>query len=393
MASTYLDLRGRAKAQALLDTAIADLESRPGLAIERARLHILRGRAAVAQRHPERAEVDIDAATRLLASLDGYALDAANLEALRIAVLAQRPGARGESERRREALMALMQSEDLAETSTFAGLLIDRAQERAFGNDYAGVSADMAQALAIARARFGPASPQALQTERDMVFYSVAGSNGAGDADTDRVLAAQHQTVAQSFGEKSLEFSDVLVFEGIVAGERDDMASARKLFEQSLAIVREHLGPDAEQVALASHNLGDAEIATGNPARALQLYTDALRIRLLHNAGGDDQPTTINRLQIARAECELGRYDAANAGFADARKRLAGRLSSTHSYLAVAASLQVDCLLRQHDTAAARALFDAEMTMPRREGLSRNDRDRVAATEQALAAAEKPARH
>jgi len=55
--------------------------------------------------------------------------------------------------------------------------------------------------------------------------------------------------------------------------------------------------------------------------------------------------------------------------------------------------LQVDCLLRQHDTAAARALFDAEMTAPRREGLSRNDRDRVAATEQALVSAEKATNH
>jgi serine/threonine-protein kinase len=393
MASTYLDLRGRTKAQELLDTAIADLESQPGLAIERARLHILRGRVAVAQRHAERAQVDIDAATRLLASLDRYALDEANLEALRIAVLAQQAGTRAEGDLRREALMAAMRSEDLADTPTFARLLIDRAQERAFGNDYAGVKADMAQALEIARARFGPASPQALQTERDMVFYSLTESNGAGDADTERVLAAQRRTVAQSFGEKSLEFSDVLVFEGIVAGERNDMALAHKYFEQSLAIVRERLGPDAEQVALGSHNLGDAEIATGNPARALELYKDALRIRLLHNAGRDDEPTTINRLQIARAECELGRYAAANAGFTDARKRLAERVAPTHAYLAVAASLQVDCLLRQHDTATARALFDAEMTTPRREALSQHDRDRVAATEQALAAAEKPARH
>jgi len=392
MASTYLDLRGRAKAQELLDTAIADLASQPGLAIERARLHILRGRVAVAQRHPEPAQADIDAATRLLASVQGYALDEANLEALRIAVLAQRPGARDEADRKREALMALMRSEDLADTPTFAGLLIDRAQERAFGNDYAGVRADMLQALTIVRARFGPVSPQALQTERDMVFYSLRGSNGAGDAETDRVLAAQHQTVAQSFGEKSLEFSDVLVFEGIVAGERGDMAFARKCFEQSLALVREHLGPDAEQVALASHNLGDAEIATGHPARALELYTDALRIRLLHNAGGGDQPTTINRLQIARAECELGRYEAANSGFADARKRLAERLAPAHAYLAVAASLQVDCLLRQQDTAAARALFDAEMTAPRRQALSQHDRERVAATEVALVAAEKAGR-
>ena len=288
--------------------------------------------------------------------------------------------------------MAQMRDQELADTPTFAGLLIDRAQERAFANDYAGVKTDMAQALTIARARFGPVSPQALQTERDMVFYSVAGSNGAGDADTDRVLAAQHQTVAQSFGEKSLEFSDVLVFEGIVAGERNDMALAHKYFEQSLAIVREHLGPDAEQVALGSHNLGDAEIAIGNPARALELYNDALRIRLLHNASSDDEPTTINRLQIARAECELGRYAAANAGFTDARKRLATRVAPSHAYLAVAASLQVDCLLRQHDTAGARALFDAEMTSARRAALSRHDRDRVAATEHALESAEKPPR-
>jgi len=353
----------------------------------------LRGRTAVARRHAELAQVDIDAATKLLASVHGYALEEANLEALRISVLAQRPGARGEADRKRDELMALMRSEDLADTPTFAGLLVDRAQERAFANDYAGVRADMAQALTIARARFGPVSPQALQTERDMVFYSLRGSNGTGDADTDRVLAAQHQTVAQSFGEKSLEFSDVLVFEGIVAGERDDMALARKYFEQSLAIVREHLGPDADQVALGSHNLGDAEIATGNPARALELYTDALRIRLLHNAAGDDEPTTINRLQIARAECQLGQYQSANSGFTDARKRLAERLAPTHAYLVVAASLQVDCLLRQHDTAAARALFDAEMTAPRREGLSRNDRDRVAATEQALVSAEKATNH
>jgi hypothetical protein len=369
MASTYLDLRGRAKAQELLDTAIADLESQPGLAIERARLHILRGRAAVAP--PERAEVDIDAATRLLASVRGYAIDEANLEALRIAVLAQRPGARGEAEHRREALMALMQGEDLADTSTFAGLLIDRAQERAFGNDYAGVKADMAQALAIARARFGPASPQALQTERAMVFYSVASTRRRRR--TDRVLAAQHQTVAQSFGEKSLEFSDVLVFEASSPANATTCIGAQ--------VFRAIAGDCARASRARCRTSGARKSQSrrcGNRHRQsgprLELYKDALRIRLLHNASRDDEPTTINRLQIARAECELGRYASANAGFTDARKQLAGRLAPTHAYLAVAASLQVDCLLRQHDTAAARALFHAEMT--RRGRLSRR-RDRA----------------
>jgi len=386
LASTYLDLHARAKAQALLDNALADLQAQPGFAIERVRLHILRGRAAAAQRHVDDAQADIDAATRLLASAPGLPLDEANLEALRITVLAQRQGARAEANRRREALLLAMQKQDLADTPTFATLLSARAQERAFGNDYSGAKADMTAAIEISRARFGPASPQALQMERDLVFYSLRTQDG--DPNADRLLQAQHETVLQSFGEKSLEFADVLVFEGIVAGERNDMALARKHFDQSLSIVRTHLGADAEQVALASHNLADAEMAVGNPARALELYNDALRIRLLHNANTDDQPTIMNRLQIARAECELGQYPAANAGFANARSRLARRLAPTHAYLAVSAALHVDCLLRQHDTAAARALFDTELTAQRREVLSPHDKERVAATERSLLAAE-----
>jgi serine/threonine-protein kinase len=384
MASTYLDLRGQAKAQELLDQVLPELDAHAGLELERARLHILRGRVAVAQHRAEPAQQDIDAAGRLLAAGRGSPLDVANLEALRIAALAERKDERSEANRLREALLQSMRKQDLADTPTFAALLADRAQERAFGNDYPGAKADLTQALAIDRARFGPVSPQALRVERDLVYLSLRSSNGAGDAETERLLAAQRQTVLQSFGDKSLEFADVLVFEGIVAGERGDLELARRHFEQSLAIVRDHLGPDAEQVAIAAHNLADAEIAAGNPAHALALYNDALRIRRLHNAGADDQPTIINRLQIARAQCELGQYQSANSGFSGARKSLAERLAPTHAYLAVAASLQVDCLLRQHDVAAARALFDAEMTAPRRAALSRSDRDRVAATEKAL---------
>src|SRR4051794_24149627 len=52
-----------------------------------ARLHILRGRAAIAQHNHERVQGDIDVATRLLASLPGYPLEEANLEALRVALL------------------------------------------------------------------------------------------------------------------------------------------------------------------------------------------------------------------------------------------------------------------------------------------------------------------
>jgi eukaryotic-like serine/threonine-protein kinase len=389
MASTYLDLSGREKAQELLDKTLAELDAQPGLAIERARLHILRGRVAASQRHAELAERDVDAAALLLASLRGYPLDEANLEALRINLLAQRQDGRSEAERRRAALMLSMQQQGLGDTPTFATLLSDRSQERAFGNDYAGARADLMQALAITRAHFGPVSPQALRVERDVIFLSLRSNNGAGDVEAERLLAAQHQAVSQSFGEKSLEFSDVLMFEGIVAGEHGNLELARQRFEQSLSILRAQLGPDAAPVAVAAHNLGDAEIAAGQPARALLQYSDALRIRLLHKSGADDQPTMINRLQIARAQCELGQYQAANAGFVDARRRLSERLAPTHAYLAVSAALQVDCLLRQRDTDAARALFDQELTAPRREALSRSDRSRVAATEQALAEAEK----
>ena len=388
MASTYLDLRAREKAQALLDGAIADLQAHPELAVEKARLHILRGRAAAARHEPGPAQQDIAAATALLSSARAYPLDLANLEALRIDVLAQTPATRDEAGRRREALLQVMRSQDLADTPAFATLLVDRGQERAFANDYAGAKRDLRQALDIVRARFGPASPQALQIERDLIFFGLTSSNGGGSDEVDRLMAAQRATVLQSFGEKSLEFGEVLMFEGIVAGERGDVAGARSFFEQSLAVVRERLGPDAEKVAQAAHNLGDAQIAAGDPAAALAAYSDALRIRKLHNPGDDDQPTMVNRLQIARAECELGRYETANDGFVDARRRLAGRVAPTHAYLAIAATLQVNCLLRQHDTRGARKLFDEELTPERRQALSRTDRERVAATEKSLADAE-----
>lgn len=390
MASTYLDLRGRAKAQELLDSALAEIDPQPGLEIERARLHILRGRAAIAQHDHERVQADIEAAAGLLAALPRYPLEEANLEALRISLLlAQRPEAHAEADRRRNALLLSMQTADLADTPAFATLLMDRAQERAFANDYAGARSDINAALAIGRARFGPVSPQALQIERELVFLGVHSRDGGGDPEANRLLANQHQTVLKSFGDKSLEFADVLVFEGIVAGEDADFKLASRCFEQASSILREHLGPDASQVATATHNLADAEIASGNPARALALYSEALRIRGLHNANGDDQPAIVNRLQIARAQCELGQYKVANAGFEAAREKLAERVAANHAYLGIAAALEVDCLLRQRGTAAARALFDQEVTPARREGLSRRDRIRVATTEKALVDSER----
>lgn len=384
LAQAYVDIGRREQARAFASATLAELDRRaPALAAERAALHRLLVRLDLDAGDPASARAHYEQARRLQQAYAPDADERAALAAAHVALL-QQGGAADEAGRERGQLIAAMERDGLAGTPLFAELLSARARESYNRNDLDAARADFERAHALMSARYGPASPQALDLERLRIWISLR--RGEGD-DADARLARQRAAVLESFGERSREYGGVLTFEGVVAWERGDFERAGERFGSAYAVLVDVLGADHVTVANAAHNYADALLDRGEPARALPLYERALDIRR-RRYGEDYQPILVNRVQIARALCELDRFEAAEAEFAPVRERLAGILAESHPSLLSAAAHHAECRLRQGRVAEARALFDRAVPERHLAAVTGGNRLRLEATAKAIAQAE-----
>jgi eukaryotic-like serine/threonine-protein kinase len=373
IATAHLDLQSPDKARAVLDDALGYApDSDDDAMLQRARIQVLRARAAVEEKDFEKAESMLAAAEPILKTRPDRALDTDALKAVRI-TLAAREGHPADAARRRDDLIAEMQSQRLIDDPLYASLLDARSTQRSLANDYDGAKRDIDQAHAIIARHYGPSSPLALEMERTRVWLDM---NSGALADADGRLEAQKRTVQESFGRDSLEYAAVLTFEGNTAGELGDVTKQESAYDEAYRILKAQQHPDSINLATMAHNLGDLALERNDATRALPLYEEALRIRRL-TFPENYQPVLINRLQMARAKCLLGSYATANATFSDVRAEMAKQIAPGHAYLAVAAAMQVDCLRTQGRMSEARTLFDRELSTNTRNGLKGRTADRV----------------
>ena len=356
IANVYLDLGMAEAAEALLANELQ--RYRPAIGadpVERVHLLLLQARAALQQggRGSEAAKT-LDEAAQIMTTRD-QASERQMLESLRILEIEQAGDVAG-ARARRSALIEALSDRRADDIALLVQLLRDRARERTVVNDYAGAKLDAARAIELARRRFGALSPQSLAASRSMSWILVA----TGDLDAAAAgLDEQRDIAARTFGVESAEYADVLRAEGIVLSERADYRAAEAKFAEAYAVLRRRYGNDAAALAPAAHNVADMKLRLGDAAGALSLYEDALRIRRMTLAD-TDQTVVVNRLQIARANCELGKHAEANAGFANARQQLAALHPIGHPYVTTAAAMNVECLLRQRRIQEARAMADSE---------------------------------
>jgi len=383
LGTAYVDLGVGSKARPMLEATLAALDAQaPDWARERARIELLLARIAVGERSLDETAARLGRADVLLAGIEDTAAESAELEAARIALSAQR-GDTDEAQQRREELIARLDGTPLADTMLFANLLQDRATVRSLENDYAGAVADVERAHELLRKRYGAMSPQALAMERRVVWFLLHTERAP---EAERILATQHELLVRAYGEDSPEFGALLTSEGLVAMEKGRREEALQKFRRALDVAREVYGPDATQTASAAHNVADQLLELGQPGEALPLYREAMRARLLR-LNRNHPNILVNQLKIARCECELGQYDAAARDFAESRSGMAGRMAVGHPGLLVAASFQVDCLLRQGRVAEAAALFEREVPADARGKLRGEDATRVERVRAALEAA------
>jgi tetratricopeptide (TPR) repeat protein/predicted Ser/Thr protein kinase len=111
-----------------------------------------------------------------------------------------------------------------------------------------------------------------------------------GRADEAAVWSSLATAALQRHGQGGVVEVRLRNAQGLVAGERNDAAAARRHFEAALSLARDVLPADHPGVASTLENLAQLDAAQGRDAEAVQRLEEALAIR--HRTLGDAHPDT-----------------------------------------------------------------------------------------------------
>ena len=377
LAESYLELDHPQRARTLIEQTLPMLEHLDNLRVDALQLDLLLARAAVelgdvdtSKRVSARAETIIqtlglphDAPSRLAASLVRVQLAIHEGKPMGITkpfcvccATAIIPGSTTHLEFADLLRINAVQSYD----SSFAIKLFERAWK-------------------IVVAHYGEDSPAALAAQRLMIQRDLTGPR---HLDTDRLLDKQEADVREAFGEKSLDYADVLEIRCESSEAKEDYSSAAACWRQTLSI-REQ-APDDESLTYTIDNVAAALLKLGRPAEALPFYERELALR-----SGTFAPTDQNlihsRLQIAKTRCLMGDIDVASREFDAAIVDYVASMGPLHPYEAVYAAYFARCLLDAGHIESARSVLEAHARLdPPRKNMTEQDRADVAAVWQRL---------
>jgi hypothetical protein len=238
------------------------------------------------------------------------------------------------------------------------------------------------RAWKITAAHYGNNSPAALAAQRLMIEEDLKGPHRLDD---DRLLSEQQAQVRDSFGERSLDYADILRLRCHQSEAAQRYADAETCWRQVMSIYEEK-APDSEMMlATANDNLATVLIRLGRPAEALPLYQPELAIR--SNTFAPSYSRVIHaRLQIAETRCLLGQIDVALSEFNAAIVDYVASLGPQHPYEALHAARFARCLLDAGRSESARQVLSSHARLePPRKGMTEADRTDVAAVWQRLA--------
>jgi serine/threonine-protein kinase len=177
-------------------------------------------------------------------------------------------------------------------------------------------------ALAAARAAFGPAHPQLTRTINNLaVVLKDRGDLAGAEPLMREALAMSRRLYGEEHPDVALQMSNL----ASLLGARGDDDEWTALARQALEMRRRLFGPDHEQVASSLVNLGEALEQKGDLAGARALYEQALRIQ--RKVFGNEHPrcafALTNLAELSLTQGDLGRAQAlAREGLEIRRKAL-----------------------------------------------------------------------
>jgi len=213
----------------------------------------------------------------------------------------------GDMRRAKEKVISLMSDYDVPGTNEsleFRDLIITRAA--LFDNEDDATVTLLERAKDISARHYGPDSPIALRDERYAISIDLKGSRRL---DAARLLERQETRIREAFGERSIDYADLLDVKCERAYLADDFKESASCWTQALSIYTEL--PDAKYIiAAACDNIAASYIQLGRPAAALPYY-ECEQAERLKSFPPHDMNVAHARLQIANTRCLLGEFDQA----------------------------------------------------------------------------------
>ena len=370
LAESYLELHHPQRARDLIERTLPALANADVANIDRLQLDLLLARAAAELGDPatsrrQLAKGEATIAGLALPSDSPYRL-ATELVKIQLAIHEGR-----QTEARELAKRMLLASDvpGLNETLEFANLLVVNT---AYVDGADASIALLQRAWKLVEAHYGNDSPAALAMQRMLVEEDIQGPHRLDD---NLIFAEQEAQIKESFGERSLDYADLLLRIRCQQAEvQNKYADVERCWREIASIIEEK-APDSETLlATVNDNLAAALVKLGRPAEALPLYERELAIRSANFA-----PSYSNvihaRLQIAKTRCLTGDIDTALGEFESAIVDYATTMGPQHPYEALYATYFATCLLDAGRVGAARNVLEGHARLdPPRVGMTDKDR-------------------
>jgi hypothetical protein len=373
LAESYLQLEHPQRARALIEKTLSTLDPRGADNVDRLQLDLLlaRATAALGDVTASRAELARARANMNMLAIPPDSPYRVSAELTR-ANLAIHEGREAEA---RETVLRLMRDSDrpnLRETLEFADVLTFAS---AYSDDAAQESALLERAWKIRAARYGPNSPAALASQRRLLESDMYGPRRL---DAERIFTEQTEILRASFGERSLDYGDLLLRVRCPQAEAQNRYSEAETCWREVISIYEEKAPDSEiTLETAYDSLASTLVRLGRPKDALPLYQREYEIR--SRAYAPNYSNLIHsRLQIAKTRCLTGDIGTAIAEFDAAILDYVASIGPLHPYEALYAAYFSTCLLDAGRVDDARSVMERHGRLdPPRKNITDEDRSDV----------------
>jgi eukaryotic-like serine/threonine-protein kinase len=370
LAESYLQLGHPQRARALIEQTLPLLDPLDASNADRLQLDLLLARATAelgdltaSRRQLDRANATIEKLA--LPAESPYRLSAALVD-INLAIH------EGHESGAREAALRLLRDDDrpgLNDSLEFANLL---GASSSYFDDPSAAATLLERAWKITAAHYGANSPAALAAQRILVETDLVGPRRL---DADRIFSEQAETIKAAFGERSLDYGDLLIRVRCGKSDWEQRYSESEACWREVISIFEEKAPDSENIlATAYDNLGTALVRLGRPADALPVYQQEYQLRSRTFAPNYSN-LIHSRLQIAKTRCLAGDISTALGEFDAAIVDYAASVGPLHPYEAVYAAYFSTCLLDAGRVESARSVMERHGKLdPPRKNITDEDR-------------------